>query len=72
MDTSKIITAIGGRKKVIEMTGLTRATISYWVTNNRFPKPWLKFFQTKYPRLNWKELLAEGPESEAAEPVIKH
>ena len=61
MNTLSIIKAVGGRKKVIEMTGLHRASISHWVTNNVLPVAWMKFFQAKYPKLNWQELLAEAP-----------
>lgn len=58
MDTLKIIEAIGGRKAVIEMTGLSRGRISQWVTEKSIPTPWLKFFEAKFPNLDWKQLSA--------------
>lgn len=64
MNTHSIIKALGGRKAVINMTGLHRASISHWVLNNVFPPPWLKFFQVKFPRLNWAMLIAEPPPPE--------
>lgn len=61
MDTLKLIEALGGRKAVIEMTGLTRGRISHWVTQNHIPRPWLKFFQEKFPDLDWPNLI-DNPE----------
>jgi len=57
MDTRKIIEAVGGRKAVIEMTGLTRGRIYQWMDEENIPTPWLKFFEAKYPDLDWGELL---------------
>ena len=57
MNAEKIIKAIGGRKVVIEMTGLTKGRISQWVVDNSIPVPWLKFFGAKFPDLDWEELL---------------
>lgn len=59
MNTQSIINAVGGRKKVIEMTGLHKSSISYWTTNNILPVPWLKFFQAKFKKLNWDALMVE-------------
>lgn len=61
MNTQSVINAIGGRKHVIADTGLHRASISYWVQKNILPVPWLKYFQSKYPQLDWETLLAESP-----------
>lgn len=65
MQTLKILTALGGRKQVIAMTGLHRATISYWTKNkNGIPKAWLLYFQEKFPDLPWQELRSEPRNTE--------
>ncbi|WP_165973770.1 hypothetical protein [Paucimonas lemoignei] len=58
----KIIDAVGGRKAVIEMTGLSRGRISQWVTDKAIPTPWLKFFEAKFPALDWDALRAPAEE----------
>jgi len=59
MNSRKVIEAVGGRKQVIAMTGLTRGRISQWVTENDIPTPWLKFFEAKFPDLDWDALVQE-------------
>jgi hypothetical protein len=59
MNTKKIIEAVGGRKKVMEMTGLTRGRIYQWMDEGNIPTPWLKFFEAKYPELDWDQLRSE-------------
>lgn len=61
MDTKKIIAEVGGRRSVMEMTELTKGRISQWVTDNSIPTPWLKFFQAKFPHLDWPSLLGKSP-----------
>lgn len=51
MNASEIIDRLGGTKKVIEITGLSRARISQWRTENAIPKPWLLLFCERDPRL---------------------
>lgn len=46
---------MGGRAKVIAMTGLSKGRISQMCTANRIPTPWLKFFREKFKRLPWDE-----------------
>lgn len=67
MDTKKIIAEVGGRKAVMEMTGLTKGRISQWVNDNKIPAPWLKFFQAKFPSLDWPHLLGEAAPREVGE-----
>lgn len=67
MDTKKIIEAVGGRKAVMEMTGLTKGRISQWVTEESIPAPWLKFFEAKFPDLDWPYLRGEAPPKFSAE-----
>jgi hypothetical protein len=59
MNAKNLIEAVGGRKKVMELTGLSRGRISQWVTGNDIPVAWLKFFQAQFPRLDWKSLLPD-------------
>lgn len=47
MNTEKIIQLMGGRKKVMEITGLTRSRISQMISNNYIPKAWLVAFSAK-------------------------
>jgi hypothetical protein len=61
MDTKKIIDAVGGRKAVMSMTGLTKGRISQWAVANDIPTPWLKFFEAKFPELDWPYLRGEAP-----------
>lgn len=69
MDTRKIIDAVGGRKAVQEMTGLSRGRIYQWMDEESIPKPWLKFFQAKFPKLKWNDLLKEkAPAEKEAQP----
>jgi hypothetical protein len=51
MDATEIISRLGGTKKVIEITGLTRGRISQWRTENSIPKPWLLLFCERDPKL---------------------
>lgn len=53
MNAKQIIAAAGGRKAVIEMTGLTRGRISQWVVSDQIPKAWLKFFEAKFPHVDF-------------------
>jgi len=63
MNTQKIVELAGGRKAVIAMTGLTKGRISQWIVWKNIPKPWLLFFQEKFPDWDWKKLLSETPAS---------
>lgn len=56
MDAKALIEAAGGRKKVIQITGLTRAQISNWVASNNIPRPWLMFFQERFPEIRRAKL----------------
>ena len=54
MDIKSFITEIGGRKSVIEETGLTKGRISQWVIENKLTRPWILYFQIKYPEASRK------------------
>ena len=43
------IVDIGGRKSVVDETGLTKARISQWVVDDEIPRSWLRYFELKYP-----------------------
>ncbi len=49
MDIENFIKDIGGRKVLIELTGLTKGRISQWVTENKIPRPWIKYLLEIYP-----------------------
>lgn len=49
VDTNGFIDAVGGRQRIIALTGLTKGRISQWVTDNDIPRPWLKFLIERYP-----------------------
>jgi hypothetical protein len=51
MDAKSLIQAAGGRKKVMQMTGLTRGQISHWVVDNYIARHWILFFQAKFPEI---------------------
>lgn len=55
MDTNKLIELLGGRKKVIADTGLSKGRISQWATDNKITESWLQFLKQKYKRIPWSE-----------------
>jgi len=55
MDTKQLFDELGGRQSVIAETGLTAGRISQWVTGNRIPAVWLKYFQAVRPDLPWQK-----------------
>jgi hypothetical protein len=65
MDCENIINALGGRKKVMEMTGLSKGRISQWATSGRIPVSWMKFFAASRPDLFLSELKKRGPDRRA-------
>jgi hypothetical protein len=64
MDTQRVIELMGGRAAVIAETGLTKGRISQWVTDNRIPRPWLKYFRQKYKRLPWDQYTGGSEDSD--------
>lgn len=51
MDAKEFIEAAGGAKKVMKLTGLSRAGVSNWSTQNYIPAPWVAFFRLKVPAI---------------------
>ncbi|KDR41149.1 hypothetical protein [Caballeronia glathei] len=49
MDATKIIEAMGGRRRVMQITGLTKGRISQWVSGNHIPDPWMVAFRAMNP-----------------------
>lgn len=49
MNVENFILEIGGRKLLIELTGLSKGRISQWVIENRIPRAWIKYFIEKFP-----------------------
>lgn len=50
MDTKQIIDAVGGRSKVLKLTGLTKGRISQWESTNHIPRAWHLLFHEMHPR----------------------
>lgn len=49
MKAQTIIDLMGGRKQVMEITGLTKGRLSQWVSEDRIPKYWLLEFHLRKP-----------------------
>lgn len=50
MNTSQIIETMGGRAKVLKLTGLTKGRISQWEKDDKIPRAWHLLFYQMYPR----------------------
>lgn len=50
-NAQETIELLGGRKAVMEITGLTKGRISQWVSENKIPKYWLLQFHLMRPDL---------------------
>ncbi len=50
INVEQFISDIGGRKLLIELTGLSKGRISQWVIENHIPRAWARYFLEKYPR----------------------
>lgn len=48
-EAQQIIDLMGGRKAVMEITGLTKGRISQWVSENSIPRYWLLEFHLRNP-----------------------
>jgi hypothetical protein len=60
MNAKQLIEAAGGRQAVMALTGLKRARISQWCTENYIPAPWVLLFKSKFPVIRKAKLeLAE-------------
>lgn len=55
MDTKELIDLLGGPKKVIADTGLSKGRISQWSTENKITDSWLKYLKQKYKRIPWSQ-----------------
>lgn len=65
MNIDGFIQDVGGRQVVIEMTGLTKGRISQWITDNRVPRSWAKFFAERFPAQAKRHGLFGKPEKSA-------
>ncbi|QWF40069.1 Cro/Cl family transcriptional regulator [Bordetella hinzii] len=50
MDANQIIEIMGGRAKVMKLTGLTKGRISQWAKEDHIPRAWLMAFHRMKPR----------------------
>lgn len=51
MNATEIIEALGGRKKVLEITLLTKGRISQWEKQNHIPRSWQMVFHLMNPEI---------------------
>lgn len=51
MNADEIIQAMGGRAKIMQITGLSKSRISQWSTANRIPAAWMVAFRALNPSL---------------------
>ncbi len=49
INVEQFISDVGGRKLLIELTGLTKGRISQWAIENHIPRAWSLYFLEKYP-----------------------
>lgn len=63
MNINAFISDIGGRKVLIDDTGLTKGRISQWVKDKRIPAPWVKYLCEKYPAQCAKNGIADRREA---------
>jgi hypothetical protein len=59
MNVEQFFEDVGGRKQVINETGLTKARISQMAVNNHIPDSWVKYFMLKYPEQCQKNGICE-------------
>jgi len=51
MNANQIIQAMGGRRRVMEITGLSKGRISQWASGNHIPDAWMVAFRAINPEL---------------------
>jgi hypothetical protein len=49
MTAAEIIDGLGGTKGVQALTGLSKARVSQWRTEDRIPRPWLLYLREVRP-----------------------
>ena len=49
MNATKIIEAMGGRRRVMDITGLSKGRISQWASSNHIPDSWMVAFRALNP-----------------------
>lgn len=49
MNAINIIEAMGGRRRVMDITGLSKGRISQWVSSNHIPESWMVAFRALNP-----------------------
>ncbi|AZR94615.1 hypothetical protein BBB39_13130 [Bordetella trematum] len=50
MNATQIIEIMGGRARVMKLTGLTKGRISQWAKEDHIPKAWMLAFHRMKPR----------------------
>ncbi|MDR6493565.1 hypothetical protein J2797_003463 [Paraburkholderia terricola] len=49
MNATKVIEAMGGRRRVMDITGLSKGRISQWASSNHIPESWMVAFRALNP-----------------------
>ncbi|CAB3804847.1 hypothetical protein GCM10011400_51590 [Paraburkholderia caffeinilytica] len=65
MNATKVIEAMGGRRRVMDITGLSKGRISQWTSSNHIPDSWMVAFRALDPEAVRK---AEGGEAPTPQP----
>jgi hypothetical protein len=70
MNAEQLIEAAGGRKRVMELTGLSRQSMCSWCSQNYIPRAWVNFLRLKFPEIRKAQLhLAPTYQKKQALPV---
>lgn len=72
MDAKQLIEAAGGRNAVMKLTGLKRARISQWCTENYIPTAWVLFFKSKFPVIRKAELALSETYHKKKKPSVQN
>ena len=66
MKATDIVQALGGRRKVIELTGLTKGRISQWEKQNHIPRSWLLAFHALNPEIPFPAQLGADAKTDSS------
>jgi hypothetical protein len=72
MNAKQLIEAAGGRQAVMQLTGLKRARISQWCTENYIPAPWVLLFKSKFPVIRKAKLELAETYHKKVQPAVQN
>lgn len=70
MNANQVIDAMGGRREVMRITGLSKGRISQWVRENHIPTSWLVAFRAIKPEAFPGEISGVAASDDAAETAV--